>query len=360
MLAENDQRCTGGEAATCVAERQQSLIGGPEVEHDDGHRARTGRWRLANAWRWRIVDHAGPHRRKELAKAHPGLLERSCRGAGKAVVSAVEVEGEADVHGKAWRALTDLDDAETLPRRQRRESLRHQGAQRVSALQSAAGADDLLQQCRQRRLLRADLRQSSPSGEQCGQVQADPSDRMDDLEVVRIVGDQAVPDVLGGRLLPLIRDDRPALGRCGERQVIFGEAEQIGEEGGALGTGGLVRDDRGRRQHAVLVGDLLQGTTREAAAQTVQERIDFFRIASVRSLEGCSLRDVGECRADAVEGQRRLARGQPGVRLRCRVQGEKAQPVAASSVQADGAKTHVADGRNGAAGSGKQCELGLQ
>jgi hypothetical protein len=49
--------------------------------------------------------------------------------------------------------------------------------------------------------LRADLRQARAAVEEGWQMHADASDRMHDLKIIGVVGDQAVPDVLRRRLL---------------------------------------------------------------------------------------------------------------------------------------------------------------
>jgi hypothetical protein len=54
-------------------------------------------------------------------------------------------------------------------------------------------------------------------------MHADEPDRMHDLKIIRIVGDQAVPDVLCGGLVALIRDDLPAIGGSGQRAIVLGQ-----------------------------------------------------------------------------------------------------------------------------------------
>lgn len=58
-------------------------------------------------------------------------------------------------------------------------------------------------------------------------MHADASYRVHNLEIIRIVGDQAVPDVLRRRMIALIRQDRPAASAGGDRLIIGGKREQV-------------------------------------------------------------------------------------------------------------------------------------
>jgi hypothetical protein len=74
-------------------------------------------------------------------------------------------------------------------------------------------------------------------------MHADQPDRMHDLKIVRIVGDQAVPDVLCRGLVALIGHDFPAIGGSGQRAIVLGQRQQLRQIRCDFRGGGLAGAD---------------------------------------------------------------------------------------------------------------------
>ena len=244
VLSDDDQRTAGDQTVARMVDRKQGLLEGIEIEHDDRQRARGSLRREAAGLFGRGANQLRCDSRRAFLQAADDLFQRRRRCRGKVVVAAVEVEGDARVHGERGRPLADLDDPQPLSFGQIVKPLADQLSQRVANLLFAAGAENLPEKGGQRRLLRAEFGVRGVSGQQARKMHADTSDRMDDLEVVGIVGDQTVPDVLGRRLISRIRNDFPAVGGDCQRLIVDRLRQQMLQERLGRRVAGLAGGDR--------------------------------------------------------------------------------------------------------------------
>jgi hypothetical protein len=274
--ARRQQRAGGIYGANRFAQRA-------EIQRDDDQLPVGGRRHFA--------QQAQVQRREPFLHA-PRFVETTLVAAEKAVVSTIKIQCPAQHRGKGSRARAYFGDTQPAPLGQRAHGLVDLFTQANPDVDRELVAEHLAKQYGRRDLARPDVGKRQLTLPQQRQVRADAANRVGDVKVVRIVADQAVPDVL--RLLYRFAGLRGI-----NEPIALREVQQLL----AVGRRG------GHRRGRIVAGKRLDD---EAAAQRIQQRIDFAGILALR-LADSRVREA--CRQRGIQ---RLV-GQPVVRqVRCR------------------------------------------
>ena len=237
-MSDDHQRAAGYEAGTRIFQCAERSLHGIEVECDDGKFA-AGYWccgfgRRANQARidfWKLL-------------LQPGyIFHGRCRGGGKNIVATIRIQGKACIHCKRRKTFTDFQEAQAPAFGKRACSLGNQFTQCLPNSLLAFGAKRLASECDQRCLARTDLCQRQAAVQQCLEMRPDSTDRVNDLEVVRVIGHQAVPDVTSGSRFILVGQDFPSVRGGRDGLIVAGQKQQMLKVRCNLRGGSLERQD---------------------------------------------------------------------------------------------------------------------